>query len=808
MTNVQDSPTPRFKGTWLRLKGWSRAHPWRVGVIALFVLLSIPAAAVYAIYYKAVSATLRAGPFANSSNIFSAPRVVMPGSALRAEQIVEGLERAGYSTNPSNQTGWYKLENAAIEVHPGPKSYFRPEPAVIKFKGEKEQSVSELESLRDGTKLERYSLEPELITNLVTGDREKRRLVRFENIPPVLVHAVVSAEDKRFFEHLGFDPFRLTKAAYVDLRSGRKEQGGSTISMQLARGLWLDPEKRWRRKFSEMMITLVLEQRLTKEEIFEYYANQIYLGRRDSFSIHGFGEAARAFFDKDISQLNLAEAALLAGMIQRPSYFNPFRNVERAKERRNLVLRLMHENGYIDAAQLAAASEAPIELSPRKLDLGDAPYFLALLNHELQARLPEVEDPEELGGTLQVYSTLDPDLQRAAVEAVRVTMPKIDKIVKARKIAKDGVLPQVALVALDPKTGEVKAVVGGRDYAESQLNHALSMRQPGSVFKPFVYAAALKTAVDGSGKVFTTMSTVNDAPTVFKFGKGQTYEPSNFGDTFYGTVTLRRAIAKSMNLATVSLAEKVGYERVVDLARKAGLNDKIYPTPAVALGAYEATPLEIAGAYTMFANRGEVSKPTFILRVTRGESETVLIGRQEPQRVLDERVAFLMNNLLEGVVRGGTAAAAGAQLKVPAAGKTGTSRDGWFAGYTPELLCVVWVGFDDNRELNIEGSKSALPIWTEFMKRAVQFNPVKQKFDPPPQGVVAVRVDPSSGRLAGPACGGGQQEFFIAGTQPRSQCQPQYDQYSTYSDAPIGSADRQALPVRPASMEMPARTPR
>ncbi len=721
---------------------------------------------VYARYYRIVSATLRNGPFANASNIYSAPRSIEPGEQITPEAVVTGLERAGYSRQEGNQKGWYRLLPDSVEVHPGPQSYFQPHPAVLNFsKG----AITGMVSLSTHNKLDTYQLEPELITNIVDGDREKRHMVSFPEIPATLVHAVVSAEDKRFFEHIGFDPFRLAKAAYIDAKSKRKEQGASTITMQLARGLWLDPEKRWRRKFSELMITLVLEQRLSKQEIFQYYANQVYLGRSETFSVHGFGEAARTFFDKDISQLTLPESALLAGMIQRPSYFNPARYPERAKDRRNLVLRLMQENSYITAGQYASAVKQPVRLIPRKLDAGDAPYFVALVNDELQDRL---NNNEELTGSLEVRSTLDPELQRAALEAVRVTMPKIDALVKAKKIAKDGVFPQVALIALDPHTGEVKALVGGRDYARSQLNHALSKRQPGSIFKPFVYAAALTTAIDGSKKVFTPSSTVVDQPTVFRYAGGQTYEPSNFGEHFYGTVTLRRALAKSLNLATVSLAEKVGYDRVVDLAKRCGLNDEVQPTPAVALGAYEASPLEMAGAYTAFANEGEYVRPTFLAKVT-SNGRTLIAGTAERHRALDRRITFLMTDMLQEVMRSGTAAnVRSLGFKVPAAGKTGTSRDGWFAGYTADLLCIVWVGFDDNRELELEGSKSALPVWAEFMKRAAAYHPHTRPFDPPPPGVSGVGVDAVSGLLGAPECGPTVRAYFISGTEPRSVCEP------------------------------------
>jgi penicillin-binding protein 1B len=746
-------------------KVWLHRHQRALIIVGVvLVLLLLPPLFLYVKYYRMVGDTLAKGAFSNATNILSAPEEIAPGDNVSPADVEKRLRRSGYSTDPSNRLGYYIVKPGAIEIHPGPQSYFSSEPALVKFN---KDGVSELVSPDNKTRLERYGLEPILITNIVGGDREKRRPVRFSELPPVLVQAVTSAEDKRFFDHIGLDPLRLAKAAYVDAKAKRKEQGASTITMQLARGLWLDPDKNWKRKFNEIMITLVLEQRLSKQEIFETYANQVYLGRQDTFNVHGFGEAAHAYFNKEIGQVNLPEAALLAGLIQRPSYFNPFRYPDRAIARRNVVLELMHQNRYITAAQYAAAIKAPLSLAPPKPGEGEAPYFIALLNDELQARLP---DDEEEGG-LQVYSTLDPDLQRAATEAVRDNIPKIDKLVARRN--KDGVRPQVALVALDPHTGEVKAVVGGRNYGESQLNHALSMRQPGSIFKPFVYAAALDTGAQGkSGAVFTEASTVNDSPATFTFAN-QVYEPSNFHDKFYGTVTLKKALAHSMNLATVSLAEKVGYDNVVNLAKRAGLNDKIQPTPAVALGAYEATPLEMAGAYTVFANNGTFVKPTFIRQVRTPDARVLVKGSPESHRVLDPRVTFLMRDMLEEVMRSGTAAGVRAQgFKVPAAGKTGTSRDGWFAGFTAGLLCIVWVGFDDNRELNLEGARSALPIWTDFMKKAVALRDVAKPFAAPPAGVVKVAVDPYSGLRAGPGCPG-QPEYFIAGTEPKAVCTPE-----------------------------------
>ena len=548
--------------------------------------------------------------------------------------------------------------------------------------------------------------------------------------------------------------------------------------MQLARGFWLDPDKNWKRKVEEFLITLQLESRLPKQKIFEYYANQVYLGRHGTFSVNGFGEAARVYFGKDLPQLSVPESALLAGMIQRPSYFNPYRYPDRAKERRDIVLLLMKQNGYLTEQQYQDAVATPVKVHPEQSeDANSAQYFVDLMNQELQARLDEHEKQMRF-----IYTTLDPDLQEAAEHAVSDGMELVDKQLhcgvaepkgsKAKRGRGCGVPPQVALIALDPHTGEIKALVGGRNYAASQLNHVLSMRQPGSAFKPFVYAAALETAVSGGANIFTPASTVDDSPTTFYFDR-QTYQPSNFHQEYMGRVTLRNALAHSLNVAAVQVAQAVGYDRVVRMAHRVGLNEAIKPTPAVALGAYETTPLEIAGAYTVFANDGTHVTPSTISLVRAPDGTIVYQHEPDPRNTLDPRVNYLMVNMMQDVLRYGTGAGVHARgFNLPAAGKTGTSHDGWFAGFTSNLLCVVWVGYDDNRELNLEGAKSALPIWAEFMKTATKYRRYAdvRQFQAPP-GITSVRICADSGQLAGQFCPNVRTDVFIDGTQPSIECQ-------------------------------------
>jgi penicillin-binding protein 1B len=682
-------------------------------------------------------------------------------------ELIDHLHRAGYGESSANRLGWYHLRPDAVEIIPGPDAA-EPEAGVIKFSGDK---VSDIVSAQDRTERTEFALEPELITNLSDRNREKRRIVHYDDIPQVLVEAILSAEDKRFFQHAGFDPLRVVKAVYDDVRQGAKKEGASTLSMQLAREFWLDQSKNWRRKAAEVMITIELEQKLTKKEIFENYCNQISLGQRGSFAIRGFGQAAQAYFGKDIRTLNIRESATLAGMIQRPSYFNPYRHPEQTRDRRNLILSMMRSNGFITDRQYAVESESPLGVVAGGLESTDAPYFVDQINDEL-ARTFQDRDFQSSGS--RVYTTLDMNLQRAAGEAVRTGILAVDELLKKQRRFKGVAFPDVqcALIAIDPHTAEVKALIGGRNYGMSQLNHILAKRQPGSVFKPFVYAAAMNTGITpGAPVVLTPASKVIDEPTTFWFDD-KPYEPNNFTKKFLGEITLREALAHSINIPAVKVAEMVGYDTVVNLAKDAGMNLNLHATPSVALGAYEVTPMEVAGAYTIFSNEGVYVKPSFISMVRARNNATIYKNKPDSHRVLDPRVAFLMVNLLEEVMRTGTAGQVRTRgFRVPAAGKTGTSHDGWFAGFTSELLCIVWVGFDDNRELDLEGAKSALPIWTEFMKRALDYKEYHDtKPFEAPDGIVTIDVDPLSGQPATAACPSSRPEVFIAGTQPLESC--------------------------------------
>ncbi len=724
----------------------------------------------YVHYGRLIEEKLAAGPFATTSRLYAAPRPVAVGDDGQLDEIASYLRRCGYTESNTSRMGWYHLRADAIEINPGPEA-FDSEGATIKVENRK---VTQIISLRDHTERNRFMLEPERMTNLFDRARVKRRVVKYDEIPKVMRDALLSAEDKHFFQHNGFDPTGIVRAAYVDMKQRRAGQGASTITMQLAKTLWLSPERTWSRKVPEIFITLYLEQKLSKPQILEYYSNSVYLGNVGSFSINGFGEGSQAYFGKDLKMITLPEAATLAGLINSPYRRNPFYHADAAKERRNVVLKLMRENGQISQRDLDEALAAPLHVTREAAESTDAPFFVDLVNQSLQDRF---QDRDFQTDSYRVYTTLDMNLQRDAVDAVREGIKETDDQWKRRNkkygTNEENPLAQVALICLDAETGELKALVGGRNYGVSQLDHALRPRQPGSSFKPFVYAAAFTKALQGGENVLTPASTVVDEATTFYFEDQLPYEPNNHGGKFNGTVTLRYALAHSLNIPAVKVAEMTGYDNVAKTARAVGLNVNIKPTPSIALGAYEVTPLEIAGAYTVFANKGDRLKPTFIKTIRDQKGADIFEETQQRIHAIDPRVAYLVENMMEEVLRSGTGADVPYRyhFTLPAAGKTGTSRDGWFAGFTSKLICVVWVGFDDNRDFKLEGARSALPIWVTFMKKAHEHREYRNVHPfSAPDGIVTADIDSETGQLATANCPKTRSEVFLAGTQPVETC--------------------------------------
>jgi penicillin-binding protein 1B len=786
-------------------KGMLPRDPILRAALLAFLSLSVVVIGFFSYWYvkydRIIEQRFRDPVFTNSAKIYAGPRMVRVGSAFTVREIAADLRRAGYREKDGDSLlGSYHVHGGSIEVFPGPESYHSPEPATITVA---EGKVSQIRS-RSAGDLAAYELEPQLVTSLFDAEqRSKRSLVKYDDIPKIMVDAVISIEDRRFFQHGGVNFLRLAEAAWIDFTHQRHQQGGSTITMQLSRAFFLSPEKTFKRKLIEMLIAVQLEQKFSKQQILEFYANRVDLGQRGSFTISGFAEGARSYFNKDLKDVTVPEAALLAGLIQAPSYLSPYRHPERALERRNTVIESMVETRAITREQADKAKATALKLAPPNVEASDAPYYVDMVRDAVISKLNERELNDQ---SYRIYTALDPELQRAAAQAVETGIKLVDdQITKMRtrkkKIGKNKyettVLPgpqaQVALVAMDPHTGEIKALVGGRNYGMSQLNHALAKRPTGSIFKPFVYAAAVNTALDGSSAVLTPASTVPDQASTFTYGD-QIYEPRNYKEEYHGDVTLRYALALSLNNATVKVAEEVGYDKVADLAKNAGIAS-VRATPAMALGAYDASPVDMTAAYTAFANGGVRLSPILVNSVRNAQGDVVMNFGTERKQVLDSRVAYIMTNMLEGVMNFGTAYPVRTRgFNAPAAGKTGSSHDGWFAGYTSNLLCIIWVGYDDYSDIRLSGAQTAAPIWAEFMKKAIalpQYSDIRAFSQP--QGVVDVRLDKITNRLATPSCPDTYSVAFVAGTEPHDTCDQSGGVQGFFSRIFGGNSER-ALP--------------
>jgi penicillin-binding protein 1A len=591
-------------------------------------------------------------------------------------------------------------------------------------------------------------------TLLATLAEQLRISIDREDIPQHFIEALLATEDSRFYSHTGIDGAGVLRAAWADLRTRRLSQGASTLSMQLARLLFLDREKSFSRKFREVMLAMEIERNFSKDEILTLYCNQVYMGH----GRYGLEAAARFYFGKSAASLDLADAALLAGIIQRPEALSPLRHPVRASERRNHVLSRMVEEGYLDADEAAEAGRAPLALVRMSEPRGAAPWFVEEVRRWLKERFGD-DDIYTKG--LEIRTTLDPRLQDIANRAVNRGLRRLSP--------EQGPQLEAALVAIDPASGEIRAMVGGFDFDRSKWNRATqARRQAGSAFKPFVYAAALASG-------WSLADRLVDEPTAFpRHAGGEPYRPKNYDLVYHGEITLRTALEKSANIATVKLLREVGYSSTIDLARRLGIKSPLLPYPSMALGAFEVSLLELTGAYATFANDGIHVEPHFIREVRNADGSGASLAEPEIVDALTPQIAYLINYSLEGVVTDGTGRAAAA-LGRHLAGKTGTTdnnADAWFIGYSPELAVGVWVGYDDNRSIGDRGTGAlaALPIWIGFMEEAHAGRPAME-FDRPEE-VVHVTIDRNTGLRADPAggCSSTMPEAFIPGTEPTTYC--------------------------------------
>lgn len=715
--------------------------------------------------------------------VYGRPFELRRGQLLSADDLIARLNDLGYAQRPqADGPGEFAVVRNTVTIRPrtpagagAVRITFPNRPAARD--SAPPRGVQAIERLGEGP-IDSLRLDAPLLTALMSGAREKRRRVPLASIPPRLRQAVIAIEDQSFYVHPGINPVRLVAAAIRNLRSdGGAPVGYSTITQQLARMFFLADEfnaelqtgergRTWSsywRKLREAVMSIALEQRASKDEILELYLNDVYLGQRGSFAVHGVAEASRLYFGKDVANISLSESAMIAGAIRSPGV--PFTSPERALARRNTVLDAMAGEGFIAADDAERAAREPVQIVARAVD-SEAPYFVDMVGQQLGEQFPGLTAG---GAPVEVHTTLDINLQRAALDAVRTGLARIDELL-ARRRTPNRDRAQAALIAVDPRSGEILAMVGGRSYSGSQYNRVTAARrQPGSTFKPFVYLAAFERALEEGRTDITPASLTPDEPAVFEFGN-QRWEPRNY-DEYDGLVTWRRALAMSRNLGTIRVGEAVGFDRVAALWKQVGVGAPPRAFPSIALGVFELTPLEVAQAYTLFVNGGQVQPLRTLTHLTVGD-EILTAERSRPRRVARPETTFLVTNMMRSVITEGTGAAVrSAGFTTDAAGKTGTTndmRDAWFAGFTPELLTVVWVGFDNNQPIGLTGAQAAVPIWTDFMKAALAGR--RTSAFTPPDGITFVDIDRDTGKLATPYCPRTLTESFLTGTEPAERC--------------------------------------
>jgi len=768
---------PRTRARGRRSRWWNRVV-WRISLLLIPVGLCalVAAAYVYVQFSQMIILGFEGKRWSLSSKVYAEPESLYSGLPLRLDDLQASLERLGYRLVPAlTNQGQYRLNAPHLDIALREFRYpYRHEPARTIRVTFGRHAVRDIRDLRAEQRIAAVDLDPQLVSEFFTPEREKRQLVKIADIPPHLIQAVIAIEDRRFYAHRGVDGIGILRAIYRNVRSGGVTEGGSTLTQQLVKNFFLTPKRSIWRKGAEMIMAVMVETRYSKAAILELYLNEIYLGQRGSISLNGVGEAARLYFRKDVNELTIAEAALLAGLIRAPHLYSPYKHAERALGRRNRVLTAMREAGYLSPEACERATRTPLRVETVTLEVNRAPYFVDLLREQLLQRY-SVEDLT--GNNLTIFTSLDLRLQTAAQRALEMGLGRVD-----RRLGKatEGREAQGALIAIQPQTGFIRALVGGRDYATSQFNRVTqARRQVGSVFKPIVYAAALESAFRRGGQVITALTQVEDAPTTFTHN-GRRWSPQNYGGRYLGWVGPRTALEQSLNVASVKFAERVGFETVARYAQRMGMQGKLEPLPSLALGAFEASPLEVAEVYAVLANHGLRASPFSVKEVMTADGRVLEKHHIGVEEALQPATAFLVTDFLAGVFERGTARSArSAGFHWTAAGKTGTTdegRDAWFAGYTPNLLVVVWVGYDDARPLGLTGAQAALPIWVDFMKEVLAGRP-SQAFHPPP-GVLQVTVDPASGEIAHAGCPTRVTEIFVEGTEPKTFC-------SLHSTAPV-----------------------
>jgi 1A family penicillin-binding protein len=748
------------------VRKWIPKARWKRALLAVSGLCVVAAIALFWRLYRKVDDFL-AGQLPGPIRIYADSTVLRPGINVEGAHLLLRLRRLGYAevSGFPRQPGSFRAGRDRIDI--ALRRFADPDGEHAEQIVRLDLSRSVVETIRNanGGEIGQAAIEPELLGTYTGGVLGERRVLALGDFPRHVVSAVLAAEDARFATHPGIDPLGLLRAVWVNFRGGGVRQGGSTITQQLAKNLFLSPERTIARKANETVLALILEARMTKQQILEAYLNNVYLGQSESIGIFGVGQGARAFFGKEVRELTVAEAATIAGLIHSPNLDSPLRHPDRARNRRDQVLDLMAQNAWLTPEELERARLEPLRLQKRFNQPLEAPFFI----DEVLRRIARLGYDTDVVRGLSVYTTLDLEVQHLAEHALSSGLDNLERTYPRLTRATSEPL-EGAIVVVETGTAYVRGLAGGRDFARSQFNRVTrSKRQPGSAFKPFVYLAAL----DDPDDIVTPATILRDEPIQVRVGTDQ-WSPENYDGRYVGDVTVRGAIEDSRNVPTVELAQRIGLGRVAELARSAGLGE-IPELPAVALGSIEVSLIDLVGAYTIFPNLGSVVRPALIRGVVSGDGEVLYRDRLRAKRVATAAAAYVTSHLLEGVVEEGTGAAVRRLgITQAVAGKTGTTneaKDAWFIGYSPDLIGGVWVGFDDGTPIGLTGAKAALPVWVAFMRdalRAYESRPFEI-----PQGVVFRDVDRHSGMLASWSCPESVHEAFIIGTEPMVTCDGQ-----------------------------------
>lgn len=738
------------------------------GLFALagVVVLAAGSALAYGLYLSA-SLALPTGDEHPPRLIYGAPFLLKPDLDIASSHLIERLNRLGYHAVETTvrAPGEYRVTTAEIDIylHEFADFHLQPVPARLVLD---QGRVAKVLSIQGGDELFPLYLEPQLISGLRGASRQVREWVSYDDLSARFLDVLLAIEDRRFFSHPGIDPIAVARAVWTNMTRGTVIQGGSTITQQLAKNLFYSPQRTFGRKLKESIAALVLETKYRKQAILESYANEIYLGQVGSVSIYGVGEAAHRYFGKRVDALSVEETAMLVGMIKGPNTYSPLRNPALAKQRRDVVLGRLHEQGLVSDDVWRQAVMTPVLVMPPQDTLADAPFFV---DHLL--RQVEETTGAPLPDGVRAYTTLDPVLQRLATQMLESELAKLEAAHPA--LTRHTQAVQGALVALDPATGGILAMVGSRDYRASQFNRAVqAKRQPGSLFKPLVYLAALEARRElAGGQPITAATSIIDEPVTFESGAGK-WAPQNYDHRFHGAVSVRAALEQSLNIPAVKIAQAVGTKRILQTAEKLGIRSPLADNLSIALGTSGVSLLEMTSAFGALAQGGLFVAPTALRAVMTSEGDPLWRHTPARRQAVSPQAAYVMTSLLKGVVERGTAAKAkGMGLRAIVAGKTGTTdgyRDAWFVGYTPDVVVGVWVGFDDEEALQLTGAQAALPMWVEFVRRIV---PATSRDFPQPPAVVTRDIDPQSAQLATSKCPQRSAELFIEGTEPSIYCE-------------------------------------